>query len=76
MSTAATAAALKLGESGTVADVVGVDEIATRLMEMGVTPGATLTLIGTAPLGDPLEFEIRGYHLSVRRTEAERIQLD
>lgn len=44
--------------------------IALRLMEMGITPGVEITLIGAAPLGDPLEFELRGYRLSLRRLEA------
>ena len=44
-------------------------------MEMGIVPGVELTLIGKAPLGDPLEIELRGYRLSLRQTEAARIEL-
>jgi ferrous iron transport protein A len=55
--------------------VLGTDEIAIRLLEMGLTPGAGLTVIGTAPLGDPLELEVRGYRLSVRRSEALRVEI-
>jgi Fe2+ transport system protein FeoA len=40
---------------------------------MGLTPGVEVTLLGTAPLGDPLEIEVRGYRLSVRKREAERV---
>jgi ferrous iron transport protein A len=43
---------------------------------MGVTPGVEIEIIGTAPLGDPLELELRGYRLSVRRSEAGRIVVE
>jgi ferrous iron transport protein A len=43
------------------------------LMEMGVVPGAPVRVIKAAPLGDPLEVRVRGYHLALRRTEAQRI---
>jgi ferrous iron transport protein A len=69
------AAELSVGESGRVARVTGADEISRRLMEMGVTPGVQLRCLGAAPLGDPLEFELRGYRLSLRRTEAQHIEL-
>jgi ferrous iron transport protein A len=42
---------------------------------MGVTAGVHVEVIGAAPLGDPIELEIRGYRLSVRRSEAERIEV-
>ena len=70
------AADLAVGEAGRVADVVGADEIARRLLEMGVTPGVEIRRLGAAPLGDPLEFELRGYRLSLRKTEAQQVQLD
>jgi ferrous iron transport protein A len=69
------AAELSVGQSGRVARVLGVDEVGRRLLEMGVTPGVELRCIGAAPLGDPLEFELRGYRLSLRRTEAQNIEL-
>jgi ferrous iron transport protein A len=69
------AAELSAGESGRVAQVTGADEISRRLMEMGITPGVQLRCLGAAPLGDPLEFELRGYRLSLRRTEAQQIEL-
>jgi ferrous iron transport protein A len=70
------AAELSVGESGRVVKVVGGDEISRRLLEMGVTPGVELRCLGAAPLGDPLEFEVRGYRLSLRRREAIQIELD
>ena len=71
-----TLADLNVTDQATVAEIDGQDEIALRLLEMGLTPGTQVTLIGTAPLGDPLEFEIRGYRLSLRRTEATRVTID
>ena len=60
------------------AEVLGVtpcDEVGMRLLEMGLTPGVIVEYIGAAPLGDPLEFELRGYRLSLRRTEARRVEV-
>jgi ferrous iron transport protein A len=69
------AAELSVGESGRVARVMGADEISRRLLEMGITPGIQLRCLGTAPLGDPMEFELRGYRLSLRRAEARQIEI-
>ena len=64
---------LKIGQRALIVDVVGDDGVAIRLMEMGLTDGEEIALIGYAPLGDPIEFLIRGYRLSLRKTEAERV---
>ncbi len=69
------AAELSVGESGRVARVTGADEVSRRLLEMGITPGIQLRCLGTAPLGDPMEFELRGYRLSLRRAEARQIEI-
>jgi ferrous iron transport protein A len=69
------AAELAMGETGQVAQVSGDDEIARRILEMGVTPGAKIRRVGTAPLGDPIEIELRGYRLSLRKSEAEHVEL-
>ena len=68
-------AELPLGGRARVVRIVGSDEIAVRLLEMGLTPGVELSLIGQAPLGDPVELELRGYRLSVRRSEAARVEV-
>ena len=68
-----TLARLPVGSRGRVTGVEGADEISVRLMEMGLIPGCEFSLIGAAPLGDPLELEIRGYRLSIRKSEAARI---
>lgn len=70
-----TLAELQVGQAALVAQVRGADEISLRLLEMGLTPGVGVRLLAVAPLGDPLEIELRGYRLSVRRSEAERIEL-
>ena len=66
---------LRIGMRAVVQQIDGVDDVAVRLMEMGLTPGVEIALIGTAPLGDPLELEVRGYRLSIRRSEAKRIEV-
>lgn len=71
-----TLAQLAVGSRGRVLRIAGDDEISIRLLEMGLTPGTELVLLGTAPLGDPMELEIRGYRLSVRRSEAARIEME
>lgn len=66
-------AELPVGNQARVVQIDGVDEICVRLMEMGITPGAEVKRIGTAPLGDPIEIEVRGYRLSLRKSEAQRV---
>lgn len=70
-----TLAELRVGDQGHVLQVQGLDDVAIRLMEMGLVPGTDFVLIGSAPLGDPLELDVRGYRLSVRRSEAARIEV-
>jgi len=70
------AAELTVGQSGRVARIAGNDGVSRRLLEMGVTPGVEIRRLGAAPLGDPLEFELRGYRLSLRKTEAAQVELE
>ncbi len=63
------------GSTGVITEIRGDPAIRRRLMEMGVLPGYPLTLIRWAPLGDPAECEVRGYKLSLRRSEAALISL-
>ena len=67
---------LKKNESARIIEVVGTDAAAVRLMEMGVTDGETITMVGTSPFGDPIEFSIRGYRLSLRKAEAHRVRVE
>ncbi len=71
-----TAAEMRIGQRARVVGIEGIDEITPRLMEMGLTPGVEIELLGTAPFGDPLEFEVRGYRLSLRVSEARRASVD
>lgn len=66
---------LPIGTTARVAGVCGSGPVARRLMEMGVVPGAPVRVIKTAPLGDPIEVRVRGYHLALRRTEAQTISV-
>ena len=63
------------GQSATISEVIGDDAIAVRLMEMGLTDGETVRVVGRAPLGDPIELSIRGYKLSLRKLEAARVRV-
>ena len=69
-------AEMSVGQHGRVLEVTGTDDISLRLLEMGLTPGTDLELIGTAPLGDPIELVVRGYRLSLRKTEASRVVVE
>lgn len=62
-----------VGTTASVADVNGADPTALRLLEMGLTPGVSVRVVAAAPLGDPLELELRGYRLSIRRHDAARV---
>ncbi len=64
---------LSVGQSAQITEIQGEDAIAIRLMEMGLTEGEAVRVVAVAPLGDPVEYEIRGYRLSLRRTEARRV---
>ncbi|HBH51408.1 MAG TPA: iron transporter [Planctomycetaceae bacterium] len=70
-----TLAELTPGTRARIVSVSGADAIATRLMEMGLIEGETVEYLGPAPLGDPLEFRVCGYRLSLRQTEARRVQV-
>ncbi len=66
-------ATVNIGSTIQVLDISGEDNTSVRLLEMGLTPGVEVTVVGTAPLGDPVELELRGYRLSIRRNEAARV---
>lgn len=70
-----TMAQLKPGESGVVKAVGGEDALHRHLLDMGLTPGVTVTLQKTAPMGDPVEIHLRGYALTLRLEDAANITL-
>ena len=65
----------KVGETVTVAKVHGEGSVRRRIMDMGLTKGVQVYVRKVAPLGDPMELNIRGYELSVRKADAEMIEL-
>jgi Fe2+ transport system protein FeoA len=65
--------ALAVGSSGVVAQINVPAADRPRLMEMGLLAGTSVELVRFAPLGDPVEIKLRGYHLSLRKHEAELI---
>jgi ferrous iron transport protein A len=67
---------LPVGGRARVLHVSGDGDVAFRLLEMGLIPGVEVALVGRAPLGDPLELELRGYRLSVRKAEAAIVEVD
>ena len=66
---------LKPGEEGIVISIGEKGVIRRRLMDMGVTPGVKVKVVKVAPLGDPIEILIRGYALSLRKSEANGIEI-
>jgi len=71
-----TLAELKPGESGRISAIGSVGPLKRRLMDMGVLVGVEVRVVKVAPLGDPLEVEIKSYRLSLRRSEAQGISLE
>lgn len=67
---------LPVGAKARIREILGSDHLATRLMEMGLLDGEEVETLAKAPLGDPIEFHIRGYRLSLRIAEARRIVLE
>ena len=67
---------LRIGESGLVLTVGGEKTLRRRLLEMGFTPRTTVTLKKAAPMGDPIELFLRGYVLSLRLEDAEKITIE
>jgi ferrous iron transport protein A len=67
---------LAVGSSAVVRGYPKSGEAFLRLREMGVLPGTSVTLVRTAPLGDPIEIKVRGYHLTLRRSEAAHIVVE
>jgi len=66
---------LAVGRSATIQSI-GVDaDKAAKLMEMGMLPGTQVRVARVAPLGDPIDITVRGYHLSLRKTDAKKITI-
>ena len=66
----------KPGETVSVVKINGAGAVRRRIMDMGVTKGATITVRKVAPLGDPIEVTVRGYELSLRKADADILEME
>ena len=66
---------VKVGQSATVVRLCGEGPVKRRIMDMGITKGVEIFVRKVAPLGDPMELKVRGYELSLRKTDAEIIEV-
>ncbi|MCI6089459.1 MAG: FeoA domain-containing protein [Solobacterium sp.] len=66
---------VKIGETVTVVKLHGEGAIKRRIMDMGITKGVVIKVVKVAPLGDPLEINVRGYELSLRKADADLIEV-
>ena len=66
---------VKIGETVTVVRLNGEGAVKRRIMDMGITKGTSVYVRKVAPLGDPIEITVRGYELSLRKAEAEHIEV-
>ena len=66
---------VKCGETVTVARLAGEGPVRRRIMDMGITKGASVFVRKVAPLGDPVEVTVRGYELTIRKRDAELIEV-
>jgi ferrous iron transport protein A len=64
---------LHVGQRACVEAVAGADAVVQRLLEMGLVEGEEIEIVAFAPLGDPMEIQLRDYRLSLRRSEAARV---
>ncbi len=67
---------VKVGETVTIRRLGGEGAIKRRIMDMGLTKGTEVYVRKVAPLGDPMELTVRGYELSVRKSDAEKIEVE
>ena len=65
----------KVGDTVTVVKLHGEGAVKRRIMDMGITKGVTVYVRKVAPLGDPVEVNVRGYELSIRKSDAEMIEV-
>ena len=67
---------VKIGSSCTVVRVHGEGALKRRIMDMGITKDVEIYVRKTAPLGDPIEIKVRGYELSIRKSDADLIEVE
>ena len=66
----------QVGQTVTVARLNGTGPVKRRIMDMGITKGVQIYVRKVAPLGDPMELNVRGYELSVRKADAEMVEIN
>ena len=66
---------LTIGESGVISQVGGEGALRLRFLDMGLIPGTTVILQKIAPMGDPIQIQVRGYELTIRREDARKIDI-
>lgn len=66
---------VKIGDTVTVKKLTGEGAVKRRIMDMGLTKGIPVTVRKVAPLGDPIEITVRGYELSIRKADAEMVEV-
>jgi ferrous iron transport protein A len=66
---------IKIGGSAKVVKIYGEGAIRRRIMDMGITKGVEIFIRKVAPLGDPMELNLRGYELSLRKADAEMVEI-
>ena len=67
---------IRVGKSAKVVKLHGEGAVKRRIMDMGITKGTTVTVRKVAPLGDPIELRVRGSELSIRKADAETIEVE
>lgn len=67
---------IPVGGSAKVTKLTGTGAVKRRIMDMGLTKGAEVKVVKVAPLGDPLQLNVRGYELSIRKDEAETVEVE
>ncbi len=67
---------IKIGDTAKVVKLHGEGAVKRRIMDMGITKGVEIKVRKVAPLGDPIEITVRGYELSIRKEDAEKIEVE
>ena len=67
---------LEHGQPATIRNIAGQGAVRRRLLDMGLIKGVSIEMVKAAPMGDPVEYLIRGYHLSLRKSEARLVEID
>ena len=67
---------VKIGETVRVTKIGGEGALKRRIMDMGITKGVSIKVMKVAPLGDPVEITVRGYELTLRKADCEKIEVE